>query len=125
MTTNESRLDRIEAILERHITQAEADHQHFQNALNETNKRAEQDRETIRAVIRELVETGEADRIALIDAVSENTERIDTLTERFNQFIENAAQDRHYQAEINQQVLSEIRRIWEYLLTQSSNGHNP
>jgi len=121
MTTNESRLDRIEAILERNSE----DINRLANRLDQVVVNAEEDRETIRAVIRELVETGEADRIALIDAVSENTERIDILTERFNQFIENAAQDRHYQAEINQQLLSEIRRIWEYLLTQSSNGHNP
>jgi len=63
----------------------------------------------------------EIDRNTFIDAISENSEDIEQLTERFNQFIEQAAADRQ-QAALDRQ---EIRRIWEYLLTQSSNGHNP
>lgn len=110
MTTNESRLDRIEVLLERHINQAEADRQ-----------QAQRDRQTMRDIVRELVENAETDRQAFIDSISENSERIDELTERFNRFVEQAAADRQ-QAALDRQ---EIRRIWEYLLTQSGNGHTP
>jgi len=100
MTTIESRLDRIESLLERHIIQAEAD------------------RQTIKSVVRELVENAEADRQAFIDSISENSERIETLTERFDRFVEQAALDR-------QVWQAEIRRIWEYLLSQGKNGGSP
>jgi len=151
MTTFESRLDRIEALLERHIIQsaadrqqAERDRQTFQNnftAITEQaerdRKQATQDRETTRAVVRELVENAEADRLALLDSITENREKIDTLTQRFDRFVEQAAADRQQAAidrqqfqrsisELTQQFQTETRRIWEYLyLLQGRNGNTP
>jgi len=169
MTTFESRLDRIEAILERHIIQsaadrqqaerdrqtfqnnftaiteqaerdrrqATADRQHFQNAINQINQQAEQERLTTRAVVRELVQNAEADRLALVDSITENKEKIDTLTQRFDRFVEQAAADRQQAAidrqqfqnsisQLTQEFQTETRRIWEYLyLLQGRNGNSP
>jgi predicted RNase H-like nuclease (RuvC/YqgF family) len=151
MSTVETRLDRIEALLERHIIQsaadrqqAERDRQTFQSnftAITEQaerdRKQATQDRETTRAVVRELVENAEADRLALLDSITENREKIDTLTQRFDRFVEQAAADRQQAAidrqqfqrsisELTQQFQTETRRIWEYLyLLQGRNGNTP
>jgi hypothetical protein len=144
MTTLESRLDRIEALLERNIIQSERDRQTFQNnftAITEQaerdRKQATQDRETTRAVVRELVQNAEADRLALLDSITENREKIDTLTQRFDRFVEQAAADRQQAAidrqqfqnsisELTQQFQTETRRIWEYLyLLQGRNGNSP
>jgi len=64
----------------------------------------------------------EIDRNTFIDQITENSEEIEQLTERFTQFVENAAADRHHYAELNQHSLNEIRRIWEYLSSENRNG---
>jgi len=152
MTTFESRLDRIEAILERNsidintlvqrldqITvnterdreQAERDRRTLVDTVSTLSTRldqiatnAEQERLTTRAVVRELVETAEADRLALVDSIAENKEKITTLTERFDRFMEEAAADRQQAALDRTAWSAEIRRIWEYLLRQGNNGHS-
>jgi len=129
----QAEIDRRQAETDRR--QAETDRNTFINAISKNSE----DIERLTERFNQFLENAAIDRNTFIDAISENSEDIERLTERFEQFLENAAQDRQQaaidrqqaaidrqqQAELNQQFQSEIRRIWEYLFTQSGNGHNP
>jgi hypothetical protein len=151
MTTFESRLDRIESLLERHIIQAERDRQtlvetvntisnrldqiainaerdrlNFQNNFVDINQRSEAEREAFILGFQEITRRAEIDRNTFLDSISENSEDIERLNERFDQFIEQAAADRQQAVIDRQQFQAEIRRIWEYLyLLQGRNGSTP
>jgi hypothetical protein len=105
---NATAIAQLAEIVRYQVMQAERDRQIFQNALAETNQRAEIDPNTF------------------IDSISEIFEEIEQLHERAERDREAAAADRH-QAAINLQAWqAEIRLIWEYLyLLQGRNGNAP
>jgi len=125
MTTLESRLDRIEAILERNsldintltnrldqvTVNAERDRQHFQNSITEINQQQAQ-LEAITIGFREI------------------SQRVDASIQQAASDRQQAAIDRQqFQnsiSQLTQQFQTETRHIWEYLyLLQGRNGNSP
>ncbi|MUH00085.1 hypothetical protein F7734_50560 [Scytonema sp. UIC 10036] len=98
-----SRLDRIEAILERVANQ----------------------QQTNTAAIAQLTTKVEQNTTAIAELRNELQESISHLVGVIGDFVEEAHNDREQAKTDRQAWQAEIQRIWEYLLRQSGNGRNP
>jgi len=124
--SNTKVISELAEIVRYQVIQSERDRLHFQNSINEINQRQQAQLEAITIGFREITQRAEIDRNTFLDSISENSEDIEQLRERFDQFIEQAAADRQQAAIDRQQFQEEIRRIWEYLyLSQGRNGNSP